>query len=143
MIYDVTTAAVTCYLLLVAFACQHDELHGFRDVGLGLPDALLPSSSLLQLALQLQRNRHVQLVHLHRLAATLLQGQNTHTGQGKFLLTYDSKHNAVHCVCGFSYLQVLQHHLIQSLDEVLVLGAGHVLQSTAADRNLLHTQTAN
>lgn len=27
--------------------------------------------------------------------------EHTHTGQGKFLLTYDSKHNAVHCVCGF------------------------------------------
>lgn len=36
------------------------------------------------------------------------------------------------------YLQVLQHHLIQSLDEVLVLSAGHVLQPPAADGHLLH-----
>lgn len=37
-------------------------------------------------------------------------------------------------------LQVLQHHLIQSLDEVFVLSAGDVLQSSAADRHFLATR---
>lgn len=60
------------YLLLVAFPCQHDELHGVGDVRVSLPDARLSGASLLQLTLQLQRNGHVKLVHLHRLTATLL-----------------------------------------------------------------------
>lgn len=58
------------YLLLVAFASQHDKLHGIGDVRVSLADAWL---SLLQLTLQLQRNGDIQLVHLHRLAATLLK----------------------------------------------------------------------
>lgn len=61
------------HLLLVAFACQHDELHGVVDVRVSLADARLSAAALLQLTLQLQRNGHVQLVHLHRLAAALLQ----------------------------------------------------------------------
>lgn len=61
------------YLLLVALARQHDELHGVGDVGVSLPDARLSRASLLQLTLQLQRDGHVQLVHLHRLAAALLR----------------------------------------------------------------------
>lgn len=64
------------YLLLVAFACQHDKLHGVRDVSVCLSGAGLTGAPLLQLTLQLQRNGHVQLVHLHRLTAALLQGQN-------------------------------------------------------------------
>lgn len=61
------------YLLLVAFARQHDELHGVGDVPVSLRDAGLPGPSLPQLTLQLQRDGHVQLVHFHRLAAALLQ----------------------------------------------------------------------
>lgn len=41
------------------------------------------------------------------------------------------------------YLQVFQHHLVQSLNEVLVLSACHVLQPAATDGHLLHTQAAN
>lgn len=67
------------YLLLVAFACEHDELHGVGDVGVSLPDARLSGPALLQLTLQLQRDGHVQLVHLHRLPAALLQEDKTHT----------------------------------------------------------------
>lgn len=65
----------TCYLLLVAFARQHDELHGVGHVVVSLACARLPGASLLQLTLQLQRDRHVQLMNLHRLAASLLQRQ--------------------------------------------------------------------
>lgn len=61
------------HLLLVALACEHDELHGVGDVLLGLADAWRPRAALLQLALQLQRDGHVQLVHLHGLATALLQ----------------------------------------------------------------------
>lgn len=65
--------AVFSHLLFVSFPGQHDELHGFGDVRLSLSHALLPRAALLQLTLELQRDGHVQLVHLHRLAAALLQ----------------------------------------------------------------------
>lgn len=38
----------------------------------------------------------------------------------------------------FTYLQVFQHHLVQSLNKVIVLSAGHVFQASAANHHLLH-----
>lgn len=75
-----TAALLLAYLLLVALACKHDELHGVRDVRVSLCDAWRSTPSLLQLTLQLQRNGHIQLVHLHCLATALLQGR-IHKGQ--------------------------------------------------------------
>ena len=71
--------AYTCvcvYLLLVALAREHDKLHGVGAVGVALPSACW-SGPLLQLALQLQGDGYVQLVHLDCLAAALLNNGHT------------------------------------------------------------------
>lgn len=122
------------YLLLVALAGQHHELHGVGDVGVCVTDTRLRRPSLLQLALQLQRDGHVQLVHLHRLATSLLREQNaTNVSE----LQQQTAGQPIP-VDERSYLQILQHHLIQSLDEVFVFSARHVLQPSTSDGHLLY-----
>ena len=76
--YTCVCVCVCVYLLLVALARQHDKLHGVGDVGVALPGACW-AGPLLQLALQLQGDGYVQLVHLDRLAAALLNHGHTHS----------------------------------------------------------------
>ncbi|KAF3859665.1 hypothetical protein F7725_022064 [Dissostichus mawsoni] len=63
-------------LLVEVIRRQHDELHGVGDLVLFPPDDRFSGAALLQLALQLQRDRYVQLVNLHRLPAALLHRVN-------------------------------------------------------------------